>query len=127
MEVQGGKILKIRPDQLHIYWPQIRDGIVEIKSRCPQEPWLIEDIYASLRAGWAHLHVGDGFLVTQDLTEDYTFRPILHVWLAYSKGGEYDMGEKYLRMIAAGRPIRFHSPRVGWSRIAKVIRTEYEL
>jgi hypothetical protein len=121
-------ISKVHPQSLHTHWPQIKEGIIEIKSRCPQEPWLIEDVYAALRAGWAQLHIAEtGFIVTQDLTEDYTFRPLLHVWLAYSKGGEHDLAEGYLKTVASGRPIRFHSPRVGWSRIAKVIRTEYEL
>lgn len=113
----------INPIELHDYWKLIKPGLKKVEKY--GDHWLPEDIYASLKAGQAHLHIGYvdadyvGFVITQQV-QAYD-GPVLHIWGAYSEGENLlGMGMGHFKEWAANmkaRRITFDSPREGWKRV----------
>lgn len=74
---------QIPPDHLHSVWPEVKEYISIVKEQQP-DTWLVEDVYAEIKAGKAVLYVVDGgCCVVQPGKDPWTSEPYLHVWIAY--------------------------------------------
>jgi len=119
----------INPVNLHHVWPRIREGLEKVRANT-SENWLPEDIYAAIKAGISHLHVGmlgeryEGFIVTTpSVAAD---GPVLHIWACYSAAdiGLLDDGIEQIETWAVAmnaKRITFHSPRKGWDKAGEKI------
>ena len=113
-------ILRPVPGELiRSVWADVRDFLDEVMNACPNgDTWIPEDVYHEVKAGRAFLHVvGDppfGCVVLQVLKDQYTGKPYLHVWIAYSRvlGAIINLLpeiERLARSVGAER-ITCHSP-----------------
>ena len=106
----------INPADLHTVWPQVKIG-VECVLRKTKEKFLPEDVYAAIKSGSAQLFmVQDGFTVLQNLRDQFTNEPVLHIWIAYHSN-HVDLSQEFhinLQQIAhniGAKQITFTSPR----------------
>lgn len=123
----------VNPVDLHKHWESVRTGIESILDKTG-EPFIAEDVYASVKTGASHLYLVDnGFVVLQNIKETYTNDPILFVWLAYNPGDEDitdDMlGElqKLAKSIGA-KTVQWTSPRRWVRKVGATLKSyNYEL
>lgn len=119
----------IHPQRLRDVWPKVKAGLESM----PADDWIPEDVYHEIRSGRAALHMfGDGFLVLQQSHTDYTFLPVLHVWLAYNAAGQdvYAEGMDLIHATAErmnAHKITFGSPRLGWQKRFPLVTATYEI
>jgi hypothetical protein len=112
--------------QIRDYWPLIRPGLDEIKTKSP-ENWIVEDVYVDLfnqkSMMWIALKNKQfaGFFVLQPLGHE------LHIWAAWTVENDYQVVEKGLQFIknmaknTNARFVTFSSHRRGWERRAATI------
>ena len=123
----------VNPVDLHKHWNTVRCGIESILDKT-EEPFIPEDVYASVKTGASHLYLVDnGFVVLQNIKESYTNDPILFVWLAWHTGEEdlsdfvYDELNKIAKSIGA-KTIQWTSPRRWTRRVGARLKSyNYEL
>lgn len=106
-------------DQVRSVWEDVRWYLEEVLVACPNaDTWIPEDVYHEIKTGRAFLYTvgtpSHGCLVLQKLTDQYTGKPYLHVWIAYSKvlgamGKVMPELERMAKSINADR-ITCHSP-----------------
>jgi len=124
-------VRQIPPDELQSVWPQIREGLEEVKRKCG-ETWIPEDVYTAIKIGTSSLHMlsDGGFLVLTPKREEHTNRPILHVWIGHTQGNDYLEGEEYLDTLCKQygfAKVTQISARRGWERRGwKPARIMYE-
>jgi len=92
------KPIKLEPQPLREVWDRIKPGLEDIKALWPElSTWLVEDVYASLKAEESVVYVTeDGFAVCRDTTDQYSGTIDLFIWIAYSFKPGGNMIEKYL-------------------------------
>jgi hypothetical protein len=110
---------QIPGDVIRSVWSEVLPMLNETLKQCPNgDTWIPEDVYHEVKSGRAFLHVvGDpifGCLVLQVLKDQYTGKPYLHVWIAYSQnlGAIINLLpeiERLARSVGADR-ITCHSP-----------------
>jgi hypothetical protein len=116
-------------------WPWVREGLLEVKSRC-RARWMPEDVYAAIRRPSAFLwlirdDVGFdlGFIVVQ-VDEDTDGR-CLFLWALWGEAHElvprkdqlYEEIKKLARSVGARR-LRWDG-RKGWTRMMQPSRVRY--
>lgn len=115
----------IDPINLHTYWGQVREGLLEVKKA--GDDWIPEDIYKSIKDGLSQLHMGyvdglyKGFIVTQQIPGYKGLK--LHIWAVYSNGSTEEnlldlalpQVEGWAENIKATK-ITFSSNRKGWEK-----------
>ena len=133
-EGADGELRHVPPQDLHAYWPFIKPGLEEVRSRSV-DGWIAEDVYSAVRTGSSTLHVAfvdssyAGFCVLT-VMQGYSSKA-LHIWCAYGVKGMnvVDRFEKDLIRIAlnAGcRKLTLLSNRKGWGRRYKAVQTVFE-
>ena len=127
MPVSDGELRLIAVQDLHQYWPFIKDGLEQVRKHSAED-WIAEDVYTAIRTGGSTLHVAfvggayAGFCVLTAL-QGYSSKS-LHIWCAYGVPGMsvVERFEKELVAIAlraGARRITFFSPRTGWEKRLK--------
>jgi len=114
-------LLLIDPQRLHEVWPEVKAGLEATKAKL-DPAWIVEDIYAAIRAGAATLVMSDeakGFAVLQKQARPYGWCVL--VWVLYAPG-ELDRirGSLYgplevLAREAGAQKLEMHGRR-GWER-----------
>jgi hypothetical protein len=114
----------IHPDELATIWELIRPGIQRVKD-VGSEPWIVEDVYASLKSGASSLYVGYldsdyvGFVVLMPI-KDWG-RMTLHIWLLFNASTHDVIGlfwpeiQRLARSIGATK-IAMQTARNGFER-----------
>jgi hypothetical protein len=111
----------VEPHELKQTWGFVRNGLETILRKSP-EPWIPEDVYASLVSNRANLWLAVendraiGFVV------GYVNQDNFHVWCAYGDlSGNLKQWFSELEDIARTQCTRitFDSWRPGWNRAAK--------
>ena len=114
-------ILKyIQPSDIKQYWSQIKPSLNDMANK--SENWIVEDAYADLITGTAHLYltikdnVFVGYVILQNISNN------IHIWAAY---GESDniLQEGLNEIIKLAKQnkfkeITFTSNRKGWNKVA---------
>lgn len=128
------KLIPLRVDQIRTEWGFIVEHLKRIL-RKTKEAWLPEDVYTSLIQGQsACLIVYDnnervGALVVRKDQEEWTTTQYLFVWCVSLKNTDFDLALAELRKFAEAigvKSIRGESPRMGWSKRAKMLSAVYE-
>lgn len=91
--------LTLEPRDLREVWPQIKPYLKKMKEDWPElGTWLIEDVYASIKAEESVVYVTeDGFAVCREQTDQYSGETDLFIWIACSFNPGGNMIEKYLQ------------------------------
>ena len=116
----------VAPNKLREHWPRVKEGLDEIQRKAPDDGWIAEDVYHSLRAGHSFLVLiaDKGFLVYQILAGD-DGRGQLYIWIIHGdllpvKEQLESELEAFGRSINVAR-IRWGSPRrwdaFGWGKL----------
>jgi len=123
----------VNPVDLHKHWNAVRCGIESILDKT-EEPFIPEDVYASVKTGASHLYLVDnGFVVLQNIKESYTNEPVLFVWLAYNTGDE-DITDDVLTELQkvaksiGAKAVQWISPRRWTRKVGATLKSyNYEL
>ena len=125
--------------QLRGVWPLLQYGLSVVRDT-NKEPWINEDVYASLLHGRSVLYLFEdaatdellGFAVFESIFFPYEFRPRLNMWIGWAreKGLGY-LGYELARRIArvAGiDSVVFCTPQEnGWVKRHRKLFTWYEV
>jgi hypothetical protein len=113
----------INPSDIHSVWNEVKRGIEVIIVRS-NEKFTPEDVYASIKSGLAQLFmIDDGFTVLQNIRNEFTNQPVLHIWLTYHSKANDDISADFhsnLLKLAdniGAKEITFTSPR-RWDKYA---------
>jgi hypothetical protein len=118
----------IPPEDLIFEWERVRAGLLEVQKGSGDD-WLPEDVYLTLKAGQASLHIAEdkhgdylGFVVLQLLPTFHGKR--LHVWCAYSATSRPLMRIllaelREMATAAKAHKITFSSARNEWLGVCK--------
>lgn len=122
------QIIPITADELIHYWDEIRADIKKVESRTETD-YLPIDVLREIKSNRAMAAVIEndghhiGSLVLRFLHEEFTQKPILHVWvLALSKPGYLDDVWDFVKQTAKLKninTIQVISDRRGWGRRLK--------
>lgn len=119
-----GRLVSVGGGELSAVWPQLRERVAGISSG---DGWLPEDVYCTLRAGGASLHLIEvdgvevGFLVLRVIPDFDGAR--LHLWLLHAESDIDVMAEFSDELDAMARAVQatrltFSTTRRGWERVA---------
>lgn len=112
----------VPPDSVRQAWPFVRQGLDHVLQKSP-EPWIPEDVYASLTVGKSVLWLAKRDDVCVGFVVAYQSHGNFHIWVAYGfLDGQIKQWFALLADIAKGggaQRITFDSWRPGWSRVAK--------
>ena len=132
-QLESGPVaVSVKPvDQarLHDVWDLVKDDLDECRKHDTSTTWL-EDIYASIRSGWATLYLVSkgaehmGCLLLQVRKDPWESTPILHIWMCANHGGHNILrdGQPQLDEIAracGAKTITFRSDRLSFERLCR--------
>lgn len=94
-------LVAIAPHTVRNYWERIKEGLEVVQKKCVVN-WIVEDVYANLKAGSAQLYLSeDSFAIVYP--ERMHDGMALHIWIAYSTSGNaVEIYEDQLIAIAKG-------------------------
>jgi hypothetical protein len=102
------------------HWGFVEAGLKEI-IRKTGEKWTPVHVLQALNEQRAHLFIDeDGFFVLQQVREDWTSAPIVHVWAMWFRPGLARAKEQNVRSWldqVTNKRARMSSPRKGWGRM----------
>ena len=104
------KPIKLEPRNLREVWPQMKPCLEQLKQDWPElSTWLVEDVYASIASDESVVYMmEDGFAVCRDMTDPYTGKKDLFIWIAVSFKPGGNLIEKYLpSFIAVARDYEY--------------------
>lgn len=119
-------LMPVEPKDLHAVWDLVREDL----ERCLEsesEDARIEDVYTALRVGGAQLYVGwvreqyVGCTVIQVRADQFSGRPILHLWLVYGPlraAQGLPIIEQLARRVGANR-ITFAAPSMSYAKLTE--------
>lgn len=132
------KTVLLAPQFLHAHWPWLKDNLLRVKEHTP-DSWIPEDVYSAIKTGQAQALIGYEGQDAQSapmaaaivrVDKDQTGAPILFVWAAWMKGGDFAEALDYVKDCAktaqCGK-IRFESARPGWIKRAKLVNALFEM
>jgi hypothetical protein len=130
-------IIPIHPDGLHAVWARVKEGLLKILERSPDD-WLPEDVYHALKGGQAQLFICtgvqglEGFFVLRVVRREFSKVQDMHVWCAHSvgDGDVFDRGLNFVCEAArkAGcQRVTFGSQREGWKKRFAVDEITYRI
>jgi hypothetical protein len=114
-------VTPVLPQDIPKHWEWVERGLNQI-IRKTQEKWSAAHVSQALFEGRAFLFVSDrGFVVLQQLREDWTCAPYVNVWAAWFEPGEakkrrQELSE-WLDTVTEQHGCvtwKFGSPRKGW-------------
>lgn len=113
----------IKPDELRKWWPNVRPGLENVKSKTPED-WIPEDIYTDCFTERAMLWA---LIDNNHPVAYFVLQPngiYLHIWAAWSICNNELIvieGLKYIKQIARhgnAQYLTFSSHRRGWDKRA---------
>jgi hypothetical protein len=108
------------PQDIPSHWGFVEAGLKEI-IRKTGEKWTPVHVLQALNEQRAHLFIDeDGFFVLQQVREDWTSAPIVHVWAMWFRPGLARAKEQNVRSWldqVTNKRARMSSPRKGWGRM----------
>ena len=118
------KFIFVQPHEVRTVWNYVRNNLYDIL-RKTNEPWIPEDVYASLVNGKAGLWLANKDNYTVGFIVACTVNDSFHIWCASgSLQGEIGVWFKMLEDIAKesnAKRITFDSWRKGWVKVAPTL------
>jgi len=115
------KFVYVQPQEIRNVWVYVRGGLCDLLKKT-QEPWIPEDVYASLVNGKAGLWLANKDNYTVGFIVGVTVNNAFHVWCASgSLQGEIEVWFEKVEEIARAsnaERITFDSWRPAWSKVA---------
>jgi hypothetical protein len=110
----------VSPQDIPKHWEFVEAGLREVIRRTGEQ-WTPVHVLEALNTNRAHLFISeDGFFVLQQVREDWTALPLVHVWAAWFKPGtgvaRKQELQDWLDAITHKR-VRMNSNRLGWGRM----------
>lgn len=124
--------------ELRSVWPALQYGLEMVRTS-NGEPWIVEDVYAALLHGRAHLYIFEdadgeieGFGIFEVIHFPSEFKPRLNVWIGWSKHPAQGwMGvalAKEIARVAGIESIVFATTQESsWTKKFKKLHTWYEV
>ena len=110
----------VAPQDIPAHWEFVEAGLKDLIRRTG-EKWTPTHVLEALNYGRAHLFIDDdGFVVLQQVREDWTGSPLVHVWAMWFKPGTARAKESGLREWLddiTQKRVRMTSTRMGWGRM----------
>lgn len=112
----------VEPQDIRKHWDFVRPGVERILQKSP-EPWIPEDVYASLvnnRSNlwlWLENDQAVGFII------GYMVEDSFHIWCAYGNLSDIKTSFKEFEDIVKTQcnRITFESWRPGWDKVARTL------
>lgn len=131
------ELVLVPPAGVRQTWPLILPSLQAVMAKGAVE-WIPEDVYHALKTGDAVCHIATdaggyaGCMVTQRVTDHYSGKQSLHVWIVHNAGPAelLDCGMPMLQEMARKggfARITFGSPRKGWAKRFPMIEATYEI
>jgi hypothetical protein len=110
----------VSPQDIPKHWEFVEAGLREVIRRTGEQ-WTPVHVLEALNTNRAHLFISeDGFFVLQQVREDWTALPLVHVWAAWFKPGTGVARKQELQDwldAITGKRVRMNSNRLGWGRM----------
>jgi len=115
------KFIYVQPNEIRNVWNYVRTNLLQLLLKT-EEPWIPEDVYASLVNGKAGLWLANKDNYTVGFIIGLTVNDAFHVWCASGSlqgeiEGWFEQVEEIARASNAKR-ITFDSWRPGWVKVA---------
>jgi hypothetical protein len=113
-------LIPVAPQDIPNHWGFVEAGLREVIRRTG-EKWTPVHVLEALNFNRAHLFISeDGFFVLQQVREDWTGSPLVHVWAAWFKPGTGVARKQELQDwldAITHKQVRMNSNRLGWGRM----------